>query len=149
RGTDQHINCTYPDHPDKDPSFRLLPSGKVVCTCRSVHSVFDAIMAKEGGDFAAAKIRVARILDREDLVIDPNANTAADQGISVLEFSELKKLPEEWVRSADGDAGPIFDMPARGKYNKAIGIHYKDSNGVRRWARIRVKRVGKKHTLTL
>jgi hypothetical protein len=55
-GSGQHINCPDPAHPDKNPSWRLLPDGRAVCTCRQAHSVFDVIGYVKGLDFDASKI---------------------------------------------------------------------------------------------
>src|SRR5947207_14383236 len=143
-----HLPCTDRDHPHRDPSWRVMEDGtSVVCTCRGVHSVFDAIAALEGIDFEQTKIRAAELLGLNDLIVDPNKpRDAEDEGVTVAKFCELKQLPEDFVRSADGESGAIFDLPPNLKYGRrrAIGIHYKDAQGFRRWMRIRVKRGGKK-----
>ena len=65
-----HIPCPYPDHLDQNPSWRWDGSkGRAYCTCidRS-HSIFDVVMRRESIDFEAAKLRVAEILGRQDLI---------------------------------------------------------------------------------
>lgn len=63
-----HITCPYPDHPDKNPSWRFDErTGRAICTCGS-HSIFDILMKIEGISFDAAKIRAAEILGRQDLI---------------------------------------------------------------------------------
>src|SRR5204863_5604173 len=74
-----HIHCPYPDHPDRNPSWRLKEDGNAVCTCSPAHSVFDVVTKMEGGDFESAKIRVAELLGLNDLIVDPNG----DQGLTV------------------------------------------------------------------
>ena len=65
-----HITCPYPDHADANPSWRWDErKARAHCTCvgRS-HSIFDVVMRYEGIDFEAAKLRVAEILGRHDLI---------------------------------------------------------------------------------
>jgi Domain of unknown function (DUF927)/Toprim domain len=65
-----HITCPYPDHADDHPSWRWDDrKARAHCTCvdRS-HSIFDVVMRREGIDFEAAKLRVAEILGRHDLI---------------------------------------------------------------------------------
>ena len=65
-----HITCPYQDHADENPSWRWDASKRRAhCTCddRS-HSVFDVVMRCKGIDFEAAKLRVAEMLGREDLI---------------------------------------------------------------------------------
>ena len=60
-----HIHCPYPDHVDRNPSWRWdQPKARAHCTCieRGAHSIFDIVMQVEGVDFEAAKLRVAEIL---------------------------------------------------------------------------------------
>jgi hypothetical protein len=65
-----HISCPYPDHSDEDPSWRWDErKAKAFCTCiERSHSIFDVIMRLEGLEFEAAKLRVAEILGRPDLI---------------------------------------------------------------------------------
>ena len=71
-GDQQHITCPYPDHDDNDPSWRWDDkTGRAYCTCKNGHTIFDVVGTKEGIDFEAAKIRVAQMLDREDLIHNP------------------------------------------------------------------------------
>ena len=65
-----HIKCPYPDHADDNPSWRWNDGKqKAHCTCTErSQSIFDVVMRCEGIDFDAAKLRVAEILDRQELV---------------------------------------------------------------------------------
>src|SRR5262249_32193348 len=66
-----HINCPYPEHPDKTPSWRWDVDGaRAFCSCGS-DSIFKVIEKIENIDFEAAKIRAAELIGREDLIIDP------------------------------------------------------------------------------
>jgi hypothetical protein len=63
-----HVDCPYPDHGGKadwrwDSKYR-----KARCTCSKADSIFDVLMKIEGVDFEAAKVRVAEILKRDDLI---------------------------------------------------------------------------------
>jgi hypothetical protein len=79
-GTSGHIACPYPDHPDRDPSWRWDDKRKAAfCTCigtrsaeNRAHSIFGVVGAKEGLDREAAKKRVAEIIGRTDLITGPN-----------------------------------------------------------------------------
>ena len=65
-----HLTCPYPDHADEHPSWRWDgKKNRAYCTCidRS-HSIFDVMMRRESLDFETAKLRVAEILGRHDLI---------------------------------------------------------------------------------
>ena len=65
-----HLTCPYPDHADEHPSWRWDGNkNRAYCTCidRS-HSIFDVMMRRESLDFETAKLRVAEILGRHDLI---------------------------------------------------------------------------------
>jgi phage/plasmid primase-like uncharacterized protein len=65
-----HISCPYPDHADENPSWRWDErKGKAYCTCiEGSQSIFDVVMRVEGVEFDPAKLRVAEILGRQDLI---------------------------------------------------------------------------------
>ncbi|HWX29902.1 MAG TPA: primase-helicase family protein [Steroidobacteraceae bacterium] len=90
-----HIHCPYPDHEDRNPSWRLTEQGLCICTCNDgeAHHVLDAAMRVLGLDFEGAKLRVAELLGRDDLVVDPNG----DKGLTLAEYAEAKKLPIEFL----------------------------------------------------
>jgi phage/plasmid primase-like uncharacterized protein len=69
-GGSGHIKCPYPDHADANPSWRWDDrKRKAHCTCTErSQSIFDVVMRCENIDFDAAKLRVAEILGRQDLV---------------------------------------------------------------------------------
>jgi hypothetical protein len=63
-----HINCPYPDHSDKNPSWRWDEQKRcAICTCGS-DSILKVLIKVEGISFEAAKIRAAEILGRQDLI---------------------------------------------------------------------------------
>jgi hypothetical protein len=69
-----HIQCPHRDHPDKNSSWRFDErTGRAICTCGS-HSIFDVLIKVEGITFDMAKIRVAEILGRPDLIRIRNGN---------------------------------------------------------------------------
>ena len=67
-----HISCPYHDHSDGNPSWRWNErKAKAYCTCvtrRGGHSILDVVMHVERLEFDAAKLRVAEILGRHDLI---------------------------------------------------------------------------------
>ena len=69
-GGSRHITCPYPDHADDNPSWRWnAAAGRAHCTCiERSHSIFDVVMRCESIEFEAAKLRVAEILGRHDLI---------------------------------------------------------------------------------
>ena len=71
-GGQRPITCPYPGHADNNPSWRWdEKKACAFCSCiEKAHSIFDVLAAKEGIDFEAAKIRVAQILGRENLIRD-------------------------------------------------------------------------------
>jgi hypothetical protein len=63
-----HINCPYPDHSDKNPSWRWDEHKRcAICTCGS-DSILKVLIKVEGISFEAAKIRAAEVLGRQDLI---------------------------------------------------------------------------------
>jgi hypothetical protein len=69
-GGNPHIHCPYPSHGDKNPSWRWdEQKARAFCTCiEKSHSIFDVVMAVKGIEFAAAKVLVAQLIGREDLI---------------------------------------------------------------------------------
>ena len=67
-----HLRCPYPEHADEDPSWRWEEKrAKARCTCTRGDSIFDVVMKVEALTFEAAKLRVAEILGRADLIREP------------------------------------------------------------------------------
>ena len=67
-----HVRCPYPDHTDNRPSWRWDQSkARAFCTCiEGSHSIFDVVARIQSGGFEAAKLRVAELLKRLDLIRD-------------------------------------------------------------------------------
>jgi hypothetical protein len=65
-----HISCPYPNHSDDHPSWRWDErKARAFCTCiERSHSIFDVVMQVDVLEFEAAKLRVAQILGRTDLI---------------------------------------------------------------------------------
>jgi len=70
-----HIDCPYADHGGKTDWRWDEGKHRAFCTCigkradeRRSHSIFDVVVVKEGVDFETAKIRVAEIIGRSDLI---------------------------------------------------------------------------------
>src|SRR4051794_35783763 len=85
-GRTQHITCPDPAHTDRHPSWRLREDGKAICTCRQPHSVFDVLMYVKGVDFETAKIMVAELIGRPDLIVEPAS--AATAGLTLADYAE-------------------------------------------------------------
>ena len=66
-----HIRCPYPEHGSDGENWRWdARKAKAFCTCNPGHSdsVLDVAMKCDGLDIEGAKIRVAEIINRPDLV---------------------------------------------------------------------------------
>jgi len=120
-GMSSHIRCPYPDHEDQHPSWRWNPvKRRGHCTCTPSASIFDVVAKVRGMSFEAAKVAVAEMLGRSDLIVQPGSkaratgkrrgrgsnssgnNTATPQhsgGCSLAAYSAAKKLPVEFLRS--------------------------------------------------
>lgn len=72
RSSRQYFNCPYPDHDDRNPSWRFdNRTGRALCTCiteRKSDGIFHIVMKVKRLDFEAAKIWVAEFIDRSDLI---------------------------------------------------------------------------------
>ena len=66
-----HIKCRLPGHKDDNPSFRWDPEKRrAFCTCdEHALSVFDIVMKIKGESFPEAKVRIAQLLGRSDLIV--------------------------------------------------------------------------------
>jgi len=89
-----HIRCPYPDHDDRDPSWRWDESkAHAFCTCSS-GNIFDVIGKIEHcNDFDAQKLRAVELIGREDLIVDPNKPASIAPGLSIEEYANAKGLP--------------------------------------------------------
>ena len=141
-----HITCPYPDHADDNPSWRWNErKARAHCTCigRS-HSIFDVVMRREGIEFEAAKIRVAEILGRHDLIkardgerhqamdaaslLRPPADQRDDQLVGAYLAHRLGTAPEQALLPSTPAVGwralAYYDPPAKkGGKPKLVG-HY-------------------------
>jgi hypothetical protein len=121
-----HIRCPYSGHEDRHPSWRLMASGLAVCTCSEPDSVFDIAIKLLGVDFEEAKIRVAELLGRPDLIIEAKSQN----GLTLEQFAEIKGLPVNWLRQ-------------RGLWNcsykraPAVGVPYLNERGDRQTIQFR------------
>ena len=72
-----HICCPYRDHEDVRPSWRWdRKMARARCTCSPANNILDVLMKVEAIDFEAAKLRVAEIIDRRDLIRIKGDNSA-------------------------------------------------------------------------
>ena len=133
-----HLHCPYPDHEDKSPSWRLMRSGLAICTCcgGKAHSIIDVVMKVLGLSFEEAKIRIAEIIGRTDLITDPSD----DKGLTLEGYAEAKKLPVEFLAKL----GVREQKSYRAK--TAVRIPYFRLNGGSPAIKFRVALTGKKKT---
>jgi hypothetical protein len=78
-----HIQCPYPDHHDRNPSWRFDPRNRrAICTCiteRKSDGIFDIMMKMRSVDFDAAKVIVAELLHRDDLIRTRGGNNGGQK----------------------------------------------------------------------
>ena len=80
-GGRQHVRCPYPDHDDRNPSWRWdQDRGQAICTCISkADSIFDVTMKVRGLDFEEAKLLVAELIGRNDLIEERGGSFTPDK----------------------------------------------------------------------
>jgi hypothetical protein len=130
-GRSQHINCPYPDHADNHPSWRWDAVKRCAfCTCTKSDSIFDIVGKVKGVSFDAAKIFVAEIIGRLDLIkfrqgrsyktnaaslLNPDPKNQDDNLVWVYLGHRLGIEPAEVLRPATKVVGirslPYFDSP--------------------------------------
>lgn len=70
-----HIDCPYPAHGGKNDWRWDARESRAFCSCiAKFDSIFDIVMNAKGIDFEAAKIYVAEVLDRRDLIREKIGN---------------------------------------------------------------------------
>jgi hypothetical protein len=121
-----HIHCPYPAHTDNNASWRWdAKNAKAWCTCTKGDSIFDVVMKVDGCDFESAKLRVAQILNRDDLISTNGPRYQATDAASLLSApvdSRDDALPVAYLAYRFGvalDAVPIPSTPMIGL--KALG----------------------------
>jgi hypothetical protein len=108
-----HIVCPYRDHADNNPSWRWDErKRKAFCTC-GARDVLGVLMGVEGVEFEGAKIRIAELLKRTDLIrerrtrkrkeekndipSEQRQNDAMPTGCRLAEYAEAKRLPIDFL----------------------------------------------------
>jgi putative DNA primase/helicase len=132
-GKSSHIRCPYPDHEDQHPSWRWNQARRRAhCTCTPSASIFDVVAKVRGSSFEVAKIAVAEMIGRSDLIRCKNANgkrkrrgskspggttaTAQRPGCTLAAYAAAKSLPMDFLESVGlrdmhlGDT-PVIRMP--------------------------------------
>ncbi len=91
-----HINCPYRDHADDNASWRWdSKHSKAYCTCTKADSIIDVLMKVEGCDFEAAKLRVAKILNRLDLIQTKNDGQGKRTAYQATDAASLLGAPAD------------------------------------------------------
>jgi hypothetical protein len=136
--TGKHIHCPYPNHPEKNASWRWAADKKCAfCTCDDrADDIFKVVSKIEGVDFAAAKLRIAEILHRADLIKTKSG------GCSLSALAAKKKLPVEFLQS-------LGVREIAGRFGKpVVEIPYRSEGGGLLTTRTRIKLGGRGHTLS-
>jgi Family of unknown function (DUF5906) len=134
-GSGKHIHCPDPAHPDKNPSWRLTPDGRVVCTCRPPHSIFDVIGYVKGLSFEDSKVYAAEIIGRRDLIVEPTASFSKPAaGLTLAEYAKAKRLSIERLKTLQvrdttygkgKEKTPAVAFPFHDADGRLAGIHYR------------------------
>lgn len=143
-GARTHIRCPYPNHPDRNPSWRWdREQRKAFCTCTSHPlGIFDVWSKIKGGGFAEALVEVMLVLGRTDLVRDSDdkkkkpttpSEPLKSEGCTLSAYATMKGLPSSWLhhelglRDVDLDLkgqnpfkGPAVEIPYRGVENPPV-----------------------------
>jgi hypothetical protein len=142
-GDRKHIRCPYPDHGGGADWRWDERKRRAFCTCigkrageKKSHSIFDVVALKEGIDFNDAKISVAQIIGRSDLIkpkgdgerhqatdpeslLKPRPNNRNDDLAWIYLGHRLgvdpDRAPRPRTRVAGIEALGYFDPPPQGK----------------------------------
>jgi hypothetical protein len=104
-----HIRCPYAAHSDHHPSWRWdRAKARAYCTCieRGWHSIFDVVMQVESLDFEAAKLRIAQILGRTDLIKGGDRDRAQAMDAASL----LRPPADERNETLSFDFDPVDEL---------------------------------------
>ncbi|HEY0835621.1 MAG TPA: AAA family ATPase [Azospirillum sp.] len=150
-----HITCPYPDHGGKNDWRWDAKKACAYCTCigkrpgdGKAHSIFDVVSTMENCDFETAKVRVAEIIGRSDLIqtegranserqfqatdaaglLNPPIENRDDALVAAYLASRLGISPGEVPLPATRVVGikalPYYDAPAReGLKPKLVGTY--------------------------
>ena len=116
-----HIKCPYPGHADNNASWRWdTRRSRAFCTCIRADSIFDVVMKVLGCDFETAKIRVAELLNRHDLIRTKGTGAGNGQRYQATDAASLLSAPAEsammpcpWPTSPTALAWPGMPCPFR------------------------------------
>ena len=137
-----HIACPYPTHGGEGDWRWDAKTSRARCTCTRGDSIFDVTMKVAGIDFEAAKMRVAELLGRTDLILPRGANQPmnaaallrplADQRTDTLPQTYLahrlgvdrEQVPEPSTQVAGWRKLPYFDPPASARSKPLLVGHF-------------------------
>jgi hypothetical protein len=121
----------YPQHEDRNPSWRWDEQrARAHCSCTNGDTIFNVVMKIEGIDFDAAKLRIAELLGRRDLIRERSAGprSQATDAESLLnpplqdrdDRLGANYLAHRWRVSPDAvpmPATPVVGIKALGYYD--------------------------------
>jgi hypothetical protein len=123
-----HINCPYPEHTDNDPSWRWdAKRDRAFCSCIEAgksDSIFDVVMKVRRLDFEAAKLHIAELLGRTDLIKTKGSGTGTGQKTDLASLLDPPAnnrddgLPFSYLAARLGI--PVDDVPKPA--TKVVGI---------------------------
>jgi hypothetical protein len=138
-----HSHCPYPNHNDANPSWRWdQAKARAFCSCiDGSHTILDVVAHCEGVDFEVAKVRVAEILGRQDLIkekgsrrhqgmdaaslLRPTAEERNDELVPAYLAYRLGVEPSDVPLPSTPVVGrcslPYYDLPENGGRSTLVG----------------------------
>lgn len=114
-----HITCPYPEHADRNASWRWDErTAKAHCTCSRAHSIFDVFVKIRGGSFEAAKIEIAEVLGARDLIRTKRNGSKTYQQVDAVSLLQAPaearddRLPLVYLAHRLGVAVEAVPVPA-------------------------------------
>jgi hypothetical protein len=137
-GVARHIHCPYPDHEDRNPSWRwddVKRAAHCTCTDSSTHSIFDVAMKKRGVTFDDAKLFVAEAIGRRDLI--RNGDGGEDRG------QRTKGKDTKCKAKAGADVHDLKTEYRIDWQNPQAVFDYHDTDGKLLYQNVRLRLIGK------
>jgi phage/plasmid primase-like uncharacterized protein len=111
-----HIECPYPDHGGKTDWRWDERKAKAYCTCSKGDSIFDVVRKCEGlPNFDAAKLKVAELIGRPDLILTKKGSHQRTDAASLLAPPKDRRddgLPRAYLAFRLGTPAEAVLMPS-------------------------------------
>jgi hypothetical protein len=114
-----HITCPYPTHGGEADWRWDARLARARCTCTKGDSIFDVTMKVAGLDFEAAKLRVAEMIGRNDLIMTRNRHQPMNAAALLRPPADQRadSLPQAYLAhrlGVDREHAPMPTTPVAG-----------------------------------